>query len=166
MMPATYEPIATTTLGSAAANIVFNSIPGTYTDLRIILVGTTSVAAPILCRVNSDTGTNYSRTILWGDGTSASSTRYTSNAFFNITLQEDFSTTIPEMVTLDFMSYAGSTFKTMLNTVSADKNGSGSVRRGVQLWRSTSAITAIELYPNATNFATGTVATLYGIKAA
>ena len=37
-MPATYEPIATTTLGSAATNITFSSIPATYTDLRLVLV--------------------------------------------------------------------------------------------------------------------------------
>ena len=32
---ATYEPIATTTLGSAAADITFSSIASTWTDLRI-----------------------------------------------------------------------------------------------------------------------------------
>jgi glycosyltransferase involved in cell wall biosynthesis len=41
-MPATYEPIATTTLGSAAASITFSSIPATYTDLRLVIVGNLS----------------------------------------------------------------------------------------------------------------------------
>ena len=36
-MATTYEPIATTTLGSAAASITFSSIAGTYTDLRLVL---------------------------------------------------------------------------------------------------------------------------------
>jgi hypothetical protein len=32
-MASTYTPIATTTLGSAAASYTFSSISGTYTDL-------------------------------------------------------------------------------------------------------------------------------------
>jgi hypothetical protein len=43
-MPATYEPIATTTLGGAAATITFSSISSAYTDLRIVLVGTTTAS--------------------------------------------------------------------------------------------------------------------------
>ena len=38
-MPATYEPIASTTLGASAAAIEFTSIPGTYTDLVVVLQG-------------------------------------------------------------------------------------------------------------------------------
>ena len=35
-MPATYEPIASTTLGSDAANVEFTSLSGTYTDLIVV----------------------------------------------------------------------------------------------------------------------------------
>ena len=33
---ATYEPIATNTLGSAAASVTFSGISGSYTDLILI----------------------------------------------------------------------------------------------------------------------------------
>jgi hypothetical protein len=35
-MAKTYEPIATTTLGTAAATVTFSSISGTYTDLVLV----------------------------------------------------------------------------------------------------------------------------------
>ena len=165
-MPATYEPIATTTLSSTAATIDFNSITSSYTDLRVVLVCTTTASAAILCRVNSDTGSNYSRTTLAGDGSSASSARYSNNTFFRIDINADSSTTVPMLIEVDFFSYAGSTNKTILNKVAADRNGSGSVQTAVQLWRSTSAITSISLIANSTTFASGTTATLYGIKSA
>jgi hypothetical protein len=37
--------IATTTLGSAASTITFSSISGSYTDLRLVLVGNTASGA-------------------------------------------------------------------------------------------------------------------------
>jgi hypothetical protein len=37
-MATTYEKIATTTLGTAAATFTFSSIPATYTDLRLVVV--------------------------------------------------------------------------------------------------------------------------------
>ena len=75
-MPSTYEPIATTTLGSTAATITFSSIPATYTDLRIALVGSLSGGGNYgNLRFNSDSGSNYSVTILRGNGSAASSAR-------------------------------------------------------------------------------------------
>jgi len=55
-MPKTYEPIATTTLGSNQTTITFSSIPSTYTDLVIVSnMGTTTASYPFI-RFNGDTG--------------------------------------------------------------------------------------------------------------
>jgi hypothetical protein len=166
-MATTYEPIATTTLGTAAATIDFTSIPATYTDLRLIVIARTISNEYPSMRINSDTGSNYSQTGLYGNGTSVGSWRETSqtkiNYPFTWALQMD--TTIAIMTQIDIFSYAGSTFKTMLIKPTGDLNGSGSSEAGVALWRSTSAITSLTL-SSTSNFATGTTATLYGIKAA
>lgn len=164
-MPATYEPIASTTLSSAASSITFSSIPGTYTDLRLVLVATTTTGTSCYLRFNSDTGTNYSRTELYANGSNAFSSGGSSQAQISF-LVNSISTTIPTFVTADIFSYAGSTFKTCLTSASQDENGSGAVGRFVGLWRSTSAITSVNLFFYSGNFATGTTATLYGIKAA
>ena len=163
-MPATYEPIATTTLGSAAASITFSSIASSWTDLRLVLVGSGDTNATL--RFNSDTAANYSNTRLGGDGTATESARQTSTTSINTTASEGLPASTPAMVTVDVFSYTGSTNKTVLITHSQDKNGSGWVARAVGLWRSTSAITTISFTATGGTalFNTGTTATLYGIK--
>jgi len=157
---ATYEPIATQTLASAAATITFSSIAASWTDLRLIItaIGT---AGNITITYNSDTATNYSQTILTGNGTAASSSRLTSQTGIFTTTGSISST--PTLMTMDIFSYAGSTNKTALSVFSGDLNGSGNVYDVVSLWRSTSAITRLDL---TASFSSGTTATLYGIKAA
>ena len=161
-MPATYEPIATTTLGSAAADITFTSIPATYTDLRISFTTTATISDNARMQVNGDTGSNYSRTALFGDGATATSNRTSNISIIGLSTTA-LSTTIPTFFTIDFFSYAGSTYKTCLITHQGDNNGSGNVSRIVGMWRSTSAITSVKLYMGSGNLAAGTTATLYGI---
>lgn len=164
---ATYEPIATQTLASAAASITFSSIAASWTDLRVVLIATndTSSNAPTL-QFNGDTATNYSLTYIDGNGTTAASGSSVNRS--NIFFDGLGSATYPLMWTIDIFSYAGSTNKTCLTTGSSDFNGAAGsyVHRMVGLWRSTSAITSINLYKTSNNFAIGTTATLYGIKAA
>jgi hypothetical protein len=160
-MPATYEPIATTTLGSAAASISFSSISSAYTDLRLVMTYTCSTSSYAYVTINSDTGTNYSRTQLSGNGTAATSIRGTSIDRMFAPVAN--TTTTPVNFTADFFSYAGSTNKTSLWTGSSDQNGSGNATRTVYLWRSTSAISSLQITSNAGNFEVGTSATLYGI---
>ena len=160
-MPATYEPIATTTLGSASTTITFSSIPATYTDLRLVLVDRGASGSTILVRFNSDSGSNYSRTRLQGDGASASSSQSTNQASV-ICGNQPSATGVWGMHTVDVFSYAGSTNKTCLVTASEDANGSGTVQRQVALWRSTAAINTLTISAS-NNFDAGTTAAIYGI---
>jgi hypothetical protein len=160
---ATYEPIATTTLGSAASTIEITSIPATYTDLRLVLnglhnTGTTTVRM----RVNSDTGTNYAVGELSGDGSTVASSRSSTSSRINCG-NANFNNTYPSLITADWFSYAGSTYKTCLITTSQDQNGSGVVYRSVGLWQSTSAITSITMALGSGEYAAGTTVSLYGI---
>lgn len=164
-MASTYEPISTTTLGSAASSITFSSIPATYTDLRLVLTCTVSSATDNLIMQYNSTTTGYSQTFLLGDGSTASSVKYTNFSGIYGSYNQLPSTTIPTFFTYDIFSYAGSTYKTCLCTSSLDYNGSGEIARYVGLWRNTSAITSVQL-KFGSNFAAGTTATLYGIKSA
>ena len=162
-MPATYEPIATTTLSSAASTITFSSIPATYTDLKWVLVAKGTGSGNLLLRFNSDTAANYSSTWLEGSGTAASSGRGTSNTSIIVTFGGTGVNTNWHYYEGDVFSYAGSTNKTCLLGNYEDQNGSGSILKQVGLWRNTAAITTLTLSMQANNFDIGTTATLYGI---
>lgn len=163
---ATYEPIATTTLSSAASSITFSSIASTWTDIRLVF---TFKAATGTCyyyaRLNGTASQNVcGQTVIKGNGSTATSSRLTNNDLYFS--NGNATTTIPFMEQVDFFNYAGSTYKTMLYAGSGDQNGSGEVRRGVALFPSTSAITSITFYSVSDDFAVGSTMTLYGIKAA
>ena len=168
-MPLTYEPIATTTLGSDSQPITFSSIPSTYTDLRLVLLvkKNATTATNVNLQFNGDTATNYSGTQLSGDGASASSSRLSNYNWmpiwgFAVTTAGDIA-----LITADIFSYAGSNYKTVLSTGSLDRNGSGSVTQNAGLWRSVAAVTSITLLDTSSRtFGAGTTATLYGIKKA
>jgi hypothetical protein len=159
-MPATYEPIATTTLGTAASTITFSSITSAYTDLRLVVVGTSASSGQLRMQFNGDTATNYSRLYMFGTGASAlSGNQPNLESIRGDTLQ----TTIPILQAFDIFSYAGSTNKSVLMDLCRDTNGSGQVSRMVGTWRNTAAITSIVLLTSTGNFEIGTTATLYGI---
>lgn len=163
-MPATYEPIQTTTLGSAAASYTFSSIPSTYTDLKLVITGTSVGAyADIDLRFNSDTATNYSWTALAGNGTAASSYRASTQTATRMTNQ-GYMTSSQAVLIADIMNYSNATtYKTVLSRSNNAVTGTDAV---VGLWRSTAAITSVTVIGNGSNLATGVSLTLYGIKAA
>jgi len=174
-MAKTYEPISTQTVGTAVATVTFSSIPQTYTDL--VFVSSTYYSAPVAMRVrfNNDSATNYSYTILGGSnlapGTGAYSGR--DSTISSINLLAYYAATnstgnifAPTVAT--FMNYSNSTtYKTLLSRSGAFDNSTG---RDVELfagvWRSTAAITRVDLLTSSGNFAVGSTFTLYGIKAA
>lgn len=164
-MPATYEPIATTTISGTTNTVTFSSIPATYTDIRIavFLRGNFGSVQYIL---NSDTATNYSHTIFDGDGTTISSGRATSISYMLGTTASTSTFGVPTLCTLDLFNYAGSTNKTALGSQSFDRNGAGIVSMWVTLWRSTSAVNSIQVNLGGGTDYVGSVVTLYGIKAA
>ena len=154
----TYTLISETVLGSAQASVTFSSIPGTYKDLVVEFVGTASAFDTAAFRVNGDTGTNYSFTRVQGDGSAASSARVSNISYGQ---GSDVSTTV---VTgrFEFLSYANANvFKTVL---ARGGDSSNRVAAYVNLWRSTSAITSIQVFAaSASNLSTGFTARLWGV---
>jgi hypothetical protein len=157
-MAITYEPIATQTLASATATITFSSIPSTYTDLVLIVsASSTASTQTIGWRANSDTASNYSDTYIGGDGTSAFSGRNSSqtSAFFGSINASG------GILIVNFMNYSNATtYKTSIAT----SNSNDYAIARVNLWRSTAAISNLDIITAGSTFIVGSTFTLYGIK--
>lgn len=165
---ATYEAIATTTLSSAAANITFSSISSSYTDLILVLnvAIASGGAGESVIRFNSDSGSNYSNTYLYGNGSSAGSARNTSSTVGRVSYIAGSTTTVGNMnYIVHIQNYSNSTtYKSFLSRANNASNGADAI---VGLWRSTSAINSIQFfYSDSSNIISGSSATLYGIAAA
>ena len=163
-MPAgsTYEPIATYTATGSITSYTFSSVPSTYTDLIVVIQGSTSGEAGLGLEFNGDTATNYSMTLMYGNGSSAASARSFNIAKIDIGRMD----TTQSNSIFHIMNYANTTTN---KTVLARGNDNALVTATVGLWRSTAAINAVKIYGSATGsgtFSTGTTFTLYGIKAA
>jgi hypothetical protein len=161
-MPATYDSIATTTLGSSATTYTFSSIPQTYTDLTLIFAG--SATNNINLRFNGDTGSNYSTTRLTADGSGVGgvgSDRF-SNATFIIGPYD------PGTVQVSIWQIMGYSDSTKNKTAFAKGGGSTQgVAMDVGLWRNTNAITSVTVHiDGAYSMGAGSIISLYGIKAA
>lgn len=173
-MPAarTYEPIATTTLGSSQSTITFNSFSG-YTDLVLIVSARDSRVADgdgIQLCFNSDTspsGTNYSTTYLDNGPGSSRESNARAISFFQIA-GNNYASNGYGTVIINIQNYANtSTFKTAIGGGGWAPNY---MARSVGTWRSTAAITSLTIYPgfngSGYTFAAGSTFTLYGITAA
>jgi uncharacterized membrane protein len=171
---ATYEPIATTTLGSAAASYTFSSIPGTYTDLvlvsnvRTATSGSNAAFDSFGIYFNGTTGTSYSTTYILGNGTTATSSRGSNNAEIYPGEIAGFLATAGTFGSsiISINNYSNTTtFKT---AVCRAGTANAYTAASVGLFRSTSAISSltVRIYGGAKNLETGSSFTLYGIAAA
>lgn len=163
-MPATYEPIATTTLTSAATSYTFSSIPSTYTDLVLIVNSTVAtVNNSTYLQFNGDTATNYSVAILTSGG--VKSTRFSNiNTPYIQYYSVPGTSTNPDVVMVHFNNYANTTtYKTF---IARSSHGSYGTEATIATWRNTAAINSIKIIQPTYNFNIGSMFTIYGIKAA
>lgn len=170
-IPSSYESIATVTVGSGgSSSISFNSIATDWTHLQVraIMRGSTSGIEPAI-RFNSDTGNNYARHRLQGNGTSAvggGDSNVSRVAFLSSIGLPDATSTFATIV-VDILDYKNtSKYKTVRLLDGVDNNGSGNIELTSGLWMNTNAITSITILCDVNNFAQYSHFALYGIKGA
>jgi hypothetical protein len=139
-------PIAMVNVGSAGTSaITFSNIPATYKHLQIRGIAKTSTNVSLGIRFNSDTGSNYARHYLNGNGSSAGAggSGSTTSAYAGTAAQA--SSTFGANI-IDILDYAStSKYKTVKALSGADANGSGFLQFMSGLWQNTNAITSISI---------------------
>jgi hypothetical protein len=167
-MANTFVKIASVSLGSAAANIDFTSIPATYTDLCLVIsaraTNTNVTYNQHLLSFNGSTS-NFSGKRLWGNVGGAASFNTTRNAGL---FDSDTSTANTFGSTQIYIpNYAGSTNKSFSVESTQENNNSTDfyLEMIAGLWSNSAAINQITLTPDiSSNYKQYTTATLYGIK--
>lgn len=165
-LPSSYESIATVTGTGSASTLSFTSIPSTYTHLQIRGINNDTAGYSIDMTFNSDTATNYSIHQLYGDGTTISAFGAVNFAYIFAGVAGYPGTTQVAPMIVDILDYKNTNkFKTCRMLTGSDSNGAvtGYVEFNSGLWRSTSAITRIDLKMTGSFSTTATFA-LYGIK--
>jgi hypothetical protein len=157
-MPNTYTELLKTTVGTATSSVTFDltGISG-YTDLVIIGAGSLATASTLAIRFNGDTASNYSRTEVYGDGSTAASYRESNQSNQNFALWD----TVQSNFITHIQNYSNATtFKTCITRYNRP---SSIVAANVVLWRKTpEAITSITI-TGGSNIAVGSTFSLYGI---
>lgn len=170
-MPVTYKPIATVTVGSGGAtDIDFTSIPGTYTDLKIVISARTTrtgtdLQDELFMQFNGNTS-SYTTLMLEGSGSSVRSATYSAQTKLLYGTAPSDNSTASTFSNSEYYipNYTSSNNKSISYESTAENNGTVTqLYLTSGLWGNSAAITSIKITAYGT-FDQYTTATLYGIK--
>jgi hypothetical protein len=162
--PSSYESIATYN-PVTGSSVTFSSIAGTYKSLQLRILGFALTANYFGLQFNGDTGANYTRHAIIGNGATVTAFGNTGRTYCQISSgSANPSITNGYGIIVDLVDYASSTKnKTVRASSGLDANGSGEMSLWSHLWVNTNAITSITVLTDGT-YSTGNSIALYGIK--
>lgn len=167
-----FESIATTTIGGTAqSTITFSSIPSTYKHLQIRIFARSNRAGDddiFIVRFNSDSGANYSRHFMLGNG-SGTSAFGEANATWILAdgcAGGNAAANLFGSCVIDILDYDDTNkFKTLRGLGGIDRNGAGYLTLVSGNWRNTAAITSVTITSYySSSFVQYSSFALYGIK--
>lgn len=158
-----YTLLATGTPSGGVIN--FTSISGSYQ--KLVLVGEDwyiNANQQVTLRFNSDTGANYGAVGLYGTNAAASNQYYNGATFAYLTPSTCGTTNTDNIFVAEIPNYADADSHKIVYCWAKYEGASAGthVSQTTAYWKSTSAITAVQVYPSGGSFL-GTVY-LYGVK--
>ena len=164
---AAYDPAATflitRTSPTSGSSVTFSSIPTGYASIQVRFSGLNN-GGSLYIQLNGDTGTNYSRHAMYGDGSGVFA--YSGADQNKVWLYlVGASTTYPTTGIIDIHDYTSTTKnKTIRSIAGKDANVNGAIELASGAWLSTSAVTSLTLTFDANTITSGSTFALYGMK--
>jgi hypothetical protein len=161
-----YESIATVNVGGGgSASAEFTSIPSTYQHLEVRWIAKAAGSTRLRLQINSDTATNYSTHLLFGDGAAAGAAAAANQDKIAISAAVSGASGIFCAGVVSVLDYKDTNkFKTVRTLSGIDANGSGEIAFNSGAWRSTSAVTSLKFFWDSGNLDQYSSFALYGIK--
>lgn len=162
MPTATYIALANLTLTGTDAEVVFGSIPNTYRDLVVIANWPNSgnPATPfVLCRLNADTGNNYTWIQTYADNGGALTDTQSSVS----SIRAGYIQNSAAMTRINVMDYSATDKQKSLLIRSDQTEATTRTSLFTGVWANTSAVTSLSLVAGNGTFAIGSTFSLFGI---
>jgi hypothetical protein len=164
---ATYDKLASTTLSSNNSTVTFTSIPSTYTDLVIIFNGKAANNTDAQVRIGTantpDSSAGYSRQFMFGySGGIVADTASSLNGFIFSPYNQNTN------LVMHLHSYANTNIykPALIRNGPKPTSGDNLTYVSANIYRDTVAINCVQFYSPTHNFVTGSIFSIYGIKAA
>ena len=162
-----FDLLETQVLGSTAASVTFSSLStyaSSYQHLQIRIAARTGVAANLKIQYNGDTAGNYSFHYLEGTGSSVVSGAGTSQSSGDLGVAVAETNVFSGFVVDILDPFETTKYKTGRSFYGAATAGSKWMGIMSHNWRSTSAVTSINIAAGAQSFQTGSRFSIYGLK--
>ena len=173
--PNSYYSISSVTVGAGGqSSIEFTSIPSDYTHLQIRGIAkwsdTSNDRTLLKVELNGDTGNNYARHLMGGNGSATfvdgvAST--TARAGARVISSDAGFPNIFSVFVMDILGYTNTNKYTTVRTLGGFETNGGNFQEvvlGSFLWQNTAAVTTVKLLLGSANFAQYSQFALYGIK--
>jgi len=160
------ELISTISAGGSST-LTFSSIPSTYKHLQIRSTAKSTAGFNYLqMRFNGDSGSNYGIHRLYRAGSTPVSTSSLTQTDIrlNMAISESGEANAFSPMILDILDYSNTSKNTTIRALSGQKDWNIEVDFTSGLWLNTAAISSITIFTGATNMASGTRFSLYGVN--
>jgi hypothetical protein len=149
----------------------FSSIPGSYTDLQVLIRGrgdTAATSVGVTGLLNGDSGANYDNVYLQGANATASAASEITASNLNLgALPAASFANEAGVLILNVYHYLSAFHKKWLADMAwrtADSAAGSFIQKRAGNWSSTAAVTSITINAAAGNFVSGSKISLYGIR--